>query len=246
MLSVITLSVLLSANFSVQAQQHFNLWLRGTVTCPVHDRLKIAAEIQHRRQNGSGNKNMFDKDLMYTFRTWIHYKYTDDITFSLSPFAYFSNYKIIQKQADEYEPPSHEIRFSLAATLKRALVEKINIFNRTAVEYRLFENNRDIMRLRTRLGLSYDFPKNVRMSIFNELFVNIANAGKAHFFDHNRTGLNLECKLFSAFRIDTGYMYIIRLPLFSATKIQENALFLNLTYESKRIRTVKKHSLQKL
>jgi hypothetical protein len=43
--------------------------------------------------------------------------------FSLSPFAYFSNYKIIQKQADENATPNIEIRFSAVVELQHEILK---------------------------------------------------------------------------------------------------------------------------
>ena len=83
---------------TLQAQQHYNAWFRSTLSVPVGNKFKIDNEFQHRRQNGFENKNMFDKNLMFTLRSWVHYQHKEDIKFSFSPFAYFSHYKIIQKK----------------------------------------------------------------------------------------------------------------------------------------------------
>lgn len=83
---------------TLQAQQHYNAWFRGTLSVPVGNKFKIDNEFQHRRQNGFNNADMFDRNLMFTYRNWVHYQHNSAIKFSLSPFAYFSNYKIIQKK----------------------------------------------------------------------------------------------------------------------------------------------------
>ena len=58
-----------------QAQQHYNTWFRGTLSTSVGKKLKIDNEFQHRRQNGFENENMFDRNLMFTYRNWVHYQH---------------------------------------------------------------------------------------------------------------------------------------------------------------------------
>src|SRR5690606_38385428 len=91
------------------AQQHYNAWLRGTLSVPVGKKFKIDNEFQHRRQNGFNNADMFDRNLMFTYRKWLQYQHNEDVKLSLSPFAYFSHYKIIHKQSDGIAQPNNEI-----------------------------------------------------------------------------------------------------------------------------------------
>lgn len=111
---MLTAAIWISIAQNSQAQQHNNVWFRGTLSVLVGKKFKIDNEFQHRRQNGFDNANLFDKNLMFTFKNWVHYQHNEDVKFSLSSFAYFPNYKIIQKQADENATPNSEIRFSTA------------------------------------------------------------------------------------------------------------------------------------
>jgi hypothetical protein len=214
------------------AQQHYNAWFRSTLSVPVGKKVKIDGEFQHRRQNGFDNANLLDKSLMFTFRNWVYYQHSEDVKFSVSPFAYFSNYKIIQKQTDETEEPNSEIRFSAAVELQHQIFKKIFVVERTGAEYRVFQNNQsNITRLRNRFGLRYDFNERIKLSIFDELFFNIAGVNHSHFFGHDRMGLNLEYKFLPILKFDIGYIHIIRLPVTSSTKLHETTIFLNLTYQ---------------
>ena len=230
---------------TLQAQQHYNAWFRGTLSVPVGKKFKIDTEFQHRRQNGFGNANLFDKNLMFTFRNWVHYQHNEDVKFSLSPFAYFSNYKIIQKQADENATPNSEIRFSAAVELQHSIVKKFYIVDRTAIEYRMFDRNQsDITRLRNRFGFRYKFNEKIKLSVFDELLFNLSGTTQQHFFDHNRIGLSLEYITLPYLKFDIGYIHITRLPLTSTTRLHENNIFLNLTYQlHKRIKTTKAHAI---
>ena len=227
------------------AQQHYNAWLRGTLSLTAGKKFKIDNEFQYRRQNGFGNANLFDKNLMFTYRNWVHYQHNTAITFSLSPFAYFAHYKIIQKQTDEIASPNKEIRFSAAVALQYEIMKNFYIVDRTAIEYRVFDNNQsDVVRLRNRFGLRYDFTDKVKLTVFDEMLFNLSGTTQYHFFDHDRIGLSLEYIALPYLKFDIGYIYITRLPMTSTTKLHENNIFLNLTYQlHKRIKTTKAHAI---
>lgn len=242
---LLTAAIWISIAPIAQAQQHHNIWFRGTLSVPVGKKFKIDNEFQHRRQNGFDNSNLFDKKLMFAYRNWVHYQHNDDVKFSLSPFAYFSNYKIIQKQADENATPNAEIRFSAAVELQNSIVKKLNVVDRTAIEYKIFNGNQsDITRLRNRFGFRYDFTDKIKLSVFDELLFNLSDTTQHHFFDHNRFGLNLEYRAIPFLKFDIGYIHINRLPVTSITKLHENNIFLNLTYQlHKRTKTNKVHAI---
>lgn len=220
---------------TLQAQHHYNAWFRGTLGVPVGEKLKIDNEFQHRRQSGLDNSNLFDKNLMFSFRNWIHYQHNEDVKFSVSPFAYFSNYKVIQKQADETAQPNREIRFSAALELQHRILRKLYIVDRTAIEYRIFSHSQsDITRFRNRPGFRYDFTEKIKISVFDELLFNIIGTTHDHFFDHNRIGIDLEYKISSGVKFDIGYIHITRLPVTNNMKMRENNMMINITYQLKK------------
>ena len=93
------------------AQEHTNIWFRTTLSISVAEKIKTDIELQHRRQNDFNSDNLFDKNLMFSFRTWIYYKQNKDVVYAISPFAYFSNYKIIQKESDAVAKSKNEFAF---------------------------------------------------------------------------------------------------------------------------------------
>ena len=220
---------------TLQAQHHNNMWFRSTLSIPAGEKFKIDVEFQHRRQSGFDNGNMFNKNLMFTYRNWVHYQHSKDLRFSVSPFAYFLHYKVIQKQTDEAESPNNEVRFSAAAEWQHEILRKFYIVDRSAIEYRIFSNHQtDITRLRNRFGFRYDFAEKLKLGIFDEMLFNLSGTSHHHFFDHHRLGLNVEYKVIPKMKMDMGYMYISRLPLTSTAKIYESNFFLNLTYQLKK------------
>ncbi|MDD3005055.1 DUF2490 domain-containing protein [Flavobacterium sp.] len=226
---------MISANH-LYAQTHYNTWFRTTLSVPVGEKFKIDNEVQYRSQNGFENTNGFDKKLMIAYRNWLFYQPNKDVKFSISPFAYFSNYKIIQTKTDETAKPQNEIRFSAAVEIQQSIVNKVNLVNRTAIEYRMFENNQtDITRLRNRLGLKYALSEKIKFSVFDELLVLPSKTAELHFFDQNRMGVSLDYKLFSNLKVDIGYLYMDRLPVTSTNKIHENNIFMNVMYRFKKV-----------
>ena len=242
---LLTAAIWISIAQTLQAQQHYNAWFRSTLSVPVGNKFKIDNEFQHRRQNGFNNADMFDRNLMFTYRNWVHYQHNSAIKFSLSPFAYFSHYKIIQKKSDEVASPNNEIRFSAAVELQHEILKRFYIVDRTAIEYRMFDNNQsNITRLRNRFGFRYDFTDKIKLSVFDELLFNLSGTSQYHFFDHDRIGVTLEYTVLPYLKFDIGYIHIARLPLTSTTKLHENNIFLNLTYQlHKRTKTNKVHAI---
>ena len=105
----------------------------------MNEKFKTEVELIHRRQNDFESNNLLDKNLMCTTRTWIYYKPNKDIVYGISPFVYFSNYKIIQKGIDAVAKPTNEYLFSASVELQHELANKFFIVDRTALEYRVFE-----------------------------------------------------------------------------------------------------------
>ena len=213
------------------AQEHTNSWFRTTFSIPVTAKIKTDLELQHRRQNDFESDNLFDKNLMYTFRTWLYYKQNKNVVYAISPFAYFSNYKVIQKESDPVAKPTNEYRFSSSVELQHELVNKFFIVDRTAIEYRVFEGAMEnVIRLRNRLAFRYDFNANFNVNIGDEIFINAFGTNTLHIFDHNRIFTNFSFKPNSAVKFDIGYIYISRLPKINIDLIEENNIYLNFTY----------------
>lgn len=218
---------------SLQAQ-HYNAWFRGTVSVPVRKKIKIDTEMQYRRQNGFGNENMLDKDLMFTFRNWVHYQWSDDLKFSISPFSRFTHYKIIQSKADETAEPKGETRFSAAVELQNKISPKAYFVEKAALEYRVFGKPLPgITRYRMRWGFRYDFTEKLKWGVYHELLLNLRGIPFDHFFDHYRLGLSLEYKVFPNLKAEIGCLHITRLPINSVYKQYEKNTHLNLVYHLK-------------
>lgn len=234
MKSKISTAILITAFlFSIKtiAQEHTNSWFRTTISIPVTEKIKTDVELQHRRQNDFESNNFFDKNLMYTFRTWIYYKQNNDVVYAISPFAYFLNYKIIQKENDALAKPTNEYRFSASIELQHELATKFFIVDRTALEYRVFESSvKNIVRLRNRLYFRYDLNNKFNLSIGDEVFINTSGTDTQHIFDHNRLFTNFSFKLKPAVKFDIGYIYISRLPKSNANLLKESNFYLNFTY----------------
>lgn len=217
--------------FPAQAQIHNNAWVRMTLSSYATKRIKIDAELQHRRQNGFENSDMLDKNLLFSARTWIHDQYKPWFRLSASPFACYRHYKPIIHKSDETAGAAEELRFALAAELRPKITGKIALLYRLSLEYRLLNNYpSSIVRLRNRLGLQYTIHPKLGMVVYDEFFMNAGGVNREHIFDHNRIAMGFEYEVKPKLKLEAGYMYITRLPLQSGNLLYENNLFLNVSY----------------
>ncbi|MCC7028853.1 MAG: DUF2490 domain-containing protein [Chitinophagaceae bacterium] len=188
-------------------------------------------ELQHRRQNGYHNQWMMSKNLMYSVRTWLHYRHNNQVNFSISPLAYFYNYKIIQGLADETASPSKEIRMTLALAFQHRGHTHYTITYRPAIEGRLFiSSSMRVLRIRNRLSLQYRCSEKIKCTIYNEVLCNAVASSASHLFDHNRTGLGLEYNILPRIKAELGYCFIIRLPSSVQRNVYESNVYLNLMF----------------
>jgi len=227
-----TLTTLFLVMFSFGvAAQHANTWFRLTASVPINENLKTDIEWQHRRQNDVDSYNPFEKNLMYALRTWISYQPGKSVTYSASPFAYFSNYKLIQHDGDANAHPTREYRFTGAVELRKDWPSPFTLSNRTAIEYRIFEGvEANVTRARNRLSLKYDVNTRWAFSVGNELFFNVWGVDGRHHFDHDRSILNVTYTTATRWKFDLGYIYASRWPKNNLEVISENNLFLQCQY----------------
>lgn len=210
----------------------------------MNEKFKTEIELIHRRQNDFESNNLFDKNLVHATRTWIYYKQNKDVVYGISPFAYFSNYRIIQKASDAVAKPTNEYRFTASLELQHQLATKFYVVDRTAIEYRAFEGSTEnTSRLRNRLSFRYDFNSNYNLAIGDELLINTTGTDVLHIFDQNRIFTNFSYKLNSSVKLDLGYIYISRLPQINVDLIDDNNFYLNFTYSLNKKATAMHHNL---
>lgn len=216
---------------SMGAQRHYNAWFRATASLSMRHNLRWDNEFQHRRQNGYGNENRIDRNLMFTYRTWLHYQWTDQVKFSLSPFSCFSHYRIIQRGEDAAAQPISEYRAALAVEWQKRLGGVLRLLGREGLEFRMFHAPRpDVFRLRNRWGLKWAFTESLQLMIFDELFLAWGRDRARQIFDHNRLGAQLDFRLSQRIRLEAGWMHIARQVDSSEGLLREHNVFLNMTY----------------
>jgi len=216
--------------------QHNNAWFRATLSYPLTTKLKADGELQHRRQSGWGNNNPVNRHLMFTLRNWIHYQHSPDLKFSVSPFGYFYHYRVIEHEADEMLSPVREYRISAAIDWQHLLgSRRLYMVTRSAGEYRMFMGNPvHITRLRSRLGFRHEINKQVRIGLYDELFMNVSGVTRNHFYDHNRIATNLEYDFSKSCKLETGYIFVDRLLPYNEYAIRESNVYVNLSCRLKK------------
>jgi hypothetical protein len=214
---------------TVNAQYHTNMWTRATITSGVTQKFRADAELQHRRQNGFDNHNMYRAPLMFSGRSWVHYQATDNLKLSVSPFAWFSNYRIIQHTADEHTQPGGEVRFTAATEGQYALAGSLYATGRAAAEYRIWQNSQtNVIRTRIRAGLKYEAGKRLSLVAYDELLNNVAGVPQNHVYDHNRIAAGAGLQMKKWLKAEAGYLYIDRLPLTHSSHVYEHNLYMNI------------------
>ncbi len=211
-----------------RAQEHYNAWSRLTTGIPMSAKVRADVELQYRRQNGYANKDMLANDLMYSVRTWLHYQAGKQVKVSLSPLAWFTQYKTIQHTGDEQVMIGHEWRSSAALELQQRLLPGLRAYNRAAIEFRTFTSDQpNVWRLRDRVGFRYDLSGKVMLGAYNELMLNVAGLPVTHVFDQDRLAVELEVKVSAGLSFTGGYLRVARLPASSGALAHDNDLFLN-------------------
>jgi hypothetical protein len=219
---------------SIVAQNvhHYNLWTRATLELPLTEKFQFNTELQHRTQSNSYTTNMpFNENLLNSIRLWGIYKLNEDVQFSISPFAYYKHNAIIKQPADISKPARTEVRYSMAVDLQHQLVKKLFIIDRTCIEYRDFIGDKNIIRLRNRLGFKYKLSAKASILLMDEMFFNVRGVSVNHIFDHDRLGLLFSYTPIKNFRIETGYLHITRLPITASETLEEENFIMHLYYK---------------
>jgi Protein of unknown function (DUF2490) len=215
----------------VNAQQHYNSWFKTTVSYPFSQKIKADIEFHHRSQNDFENKNPFDKNLLNAIRTMVHYKHNEHLQFSISPFAYFSNNKIILTPIDAKAIPTNEYRFSAYVEIQKPIAKKLNLQNRTGIEYRIFPSaTTNVTRVRNRLALRYEATTKFSFLLGDELFVNARGISASHIFDHNRIIGLVSFKPLASIKFELGYIHSNRIPKASTDLISEENILFNVGF----------------
>lgn len=213
------------------ANHKFNSWFRTTLGFQVAEKWRVDAELNYRSQNGFNNQLPFQHHLLIAFRPWVIFNAKENVVLGFSPVAYFRNFQVIRTEKDIHRSATNEWRFSAYIESSEKLANRLFSVARFWAEYRLFENEpRNVVRLRFRMGLRYQFNKKVSLQLFDELFANVGNYNQINSFDHNRIFTQLNYLPTKNLRFELGYMLAFRLPRNAVTTYPESNVVLNVAY----------------
>lgn len=219
---------------SLQAQNHLNLWTRITFSKKFSKSIKTDFEFQHRRQNNFASNVPLDKTLMNSFRIWNTFTLSKKASLSISPFAVFRNFAIIESEKDSKKTALTEYRFASAFDFAQPISKNWFITNRAGIEYRIHESVlSNQIRIRNRIGLKYQWHNaKQQLYLFDEPFANIVGAlDDKHIYDHNRIGLLYSHNITNSLKFDVGYLYIDRLTRNHIESIDDSNFVLNLMFQ---------------
>jgi hypothetical protein len=219
---------------SLQAQNHLNLWTRITFSKKFSKSIKTDFEFQHRRQNNFASNIPADKSLMNSFRIWNTFTLSKKASLSISPFAVFRNFAIIESVKDSKKTALTEYRFASAFDFAQPISKNWFVTNRAGIEYRIHESVlSNQIRIRNRIGLKYQWHNaKQQLYLFDEPFANIVGAlDDKHIYDHNRIGLLYSHNITNSLKFDVGYIYIDRLTRNHIESIDDSNFVLNLMFQ---------------
>jgi len=221
--NLILFSLLLAFNH-LYSQDHTQFWLRTSIQYNLDKNWSSALELNHRTQSLANTESPFRYPLTNAVRLWISYKLNSNHTFIFSPYAFFSNDPVVNKIGDELRSNVNEHRMQIQYENKIPVSRSWSLTSRFGAEYRIFEKNQDLFRLRFREALSYSITKKLSIQIYDELFLNTINIERSHVFDQNRIGFQLSYALDRHIKLDLGHNLIHALPR-NGESIQTNFMF---------------------
>lgn len=219
---------------------HNEFWTKTIVSIPVHPKLNIDTDYQHRRQNYKINDiHLFETPLLNSFRFGLSYKTGSKLLLSFFPFSYFYTSPLIGKVSDYTKEATEEYRIAVCLEHKQK-VNRIELKNRYGYESRWIKQksetsylhyNRLRWRLFSELSLSEKdsvLLQKIHIYASNEVFINQGNNFKiSQIFDQNRVALGINYQLNKHIKIDTGFQYIFKVRKNTTEADIENIWFFN-------------------
>lgn len=194
------------------AQDFTQFWLRTTLNYKLSSKFSSSIELHHRTQSSLYTESPFNYPLTNAMRLWLVFRLSDHETINFSPYAFFSNHPQIRKEQDVSNSNSNEHRIHLQYENKLRTGNAWSLNSRFGGEYRIFEGNQDLFRLRFREALSCSVTKRINVQVYDEIFLNTMNVDKNHVFDQNRIGIVSNYILSDKFKLELGVTHIQSMP----------------------------------
>lgn len=212
------------------AQYHYCSWNRFTLQLPISKYWSTDAEFQARWQSSVNSKNMFDEQLLLSYRHWIYYKPNDVLRFSISPFAYFSANPYIMAPGDEKLNTVGEIRTTIAAEIQEKLLPKFWINGKVGAEYRMYNYIDDIWRTRYRLGGRYDINQKYSVTGNIELLFTAHSSNVFSQLDNERIWATIGRNVTKKLKAEIGLMHLRRNMIKNNLLVKEGDMLVSISY----------------
>lgn len=208
----------------------YNTWLRFTADYNFNPHWRAAVEFQHRRQSSYENGDPFRYPQLYSVRPWLYYRLTGGVRLEGSPMAFYTAYRPIQQAGDKGLPPGEEWRTSLGISAEHKLGGQWVLHTRGLWELRYWFSSRELIRMRTSIGLSYEMGAGFKAAIREELLVNLSGTEAGRMFDQERRSIALSKQCCTRLELEAGYLYLSRWQAPDAPLRKEQDWYVNLTY----------------
>lgn len=186
------------------SQSHTQFWMKTTMRCNLNTRLSSSIEWHHRTQSLANTESPFRYPLMNALRLWIDYKINSRHALQFSPYSFFSNDPVMNQSSDIGRQNINEHRIWMQYESRIPLKKQWTWINRNGAEYRIFEANTALCRVRIREGISHALNKELSLAMYDEVFVNTINSSSTHLFDQNRLGLQANYTIDKHMKLDFG------------------------------------------
>ncbi len=165
------------------------------------------AELQYRRQDND-NGNIFSLPLAQSVRGWLYYQPAPHWVIGFSPFAWFHNYALVSKPADE-QKNWNEYRVQLYAEHRTVLGEKLSLYSRAGFEpiTQAREGNKNFVRFRWREQVSRGIGGKTLLMAGGELFLNSFYSTKMPFYNQSRAYATIQQRLSGKLAVEGTYMF---------------------------------------
>lgn len=212
------------------AQTHTQMWMRASFHYNIDKKWSSTLELNHRTQSLANTESPFRYPMANAVRLWIVYKLNPNHNFIFSPYAFFSNDPAMNNLGDELKPNVNEHRMQIQYENKLSLDKKWTFRNREGLEYRIFETNSPLLRLRLRESIGYQFNKQFSINLYDELFINTININFTNILDQNRIGVQATYSANEKIKLEFGSNLIHQKPRNSELLNSNYMFFMNILY----------------
>jgi hypothetical protein len=163
-------------------------------------------------------------------RIWLNYQLDKRNSISFSPFAYFSVRPTINHIEDVDKPAVSEYRLWVLHEHHIPISKNMKVRLRNGAEWRMYDSNTPLLRMRNRGFLDYSFNHRNMLYISDELFLNTIHVTEANIFDQNRCTMGYQYQISKSIAVDFGVFWDVQRRRNTLFETYHYIFFMNTTW----------------